>query len=112
MKQGSKAILLGLLKSILIHQDSLFQVFAAGVSCLQVFVQSNWLGGPELTNQFHFSLSEAALKEVVLDGEALVPMIKNLSLLLVARAVFFHLRHHYSTWKVCNSILKFTYLFK
>lgn len=63
-----------------------WEMFGIAVSCLQVFVQINFLGKSEIieVNQRPKWLDEY----LVLDGDALVPVVKNLELFAFAKSIF------------------------
>ena len=78
---------------------SLFQIFCVGVSSLQLFVQSNWLGCH--SQYFDSSLPlELITNELVLDGECLIPTVKNLPCLLIAKTILHDLKHTFKSFKV------------
>jgi len=83
----------------LIMCNSLLQVFCAGISSLQLFVQSNWLG---CHSQYFDStvLIEPIEKELTLDGECLIPLTKNLPLLLIAKVILSDMRQKFQYFKV------------
>ena len=74
-------------------------MFCLGASSLQLFVQSNWLG---CHSQHLDSLIEVESieKELALDGECLIPSMKNLPCLLIAKVILHDLKHKFQSFKV------------
>ncbi|KAK4001962.1 hypothetical protein OUZ56_003824 [Daphnia magna] len=80
-------------------ESSCFQMFCIGVSALHRFIQSNWLG----FNQFGISadgvMDDASKQCLVLDAESLLPTIKDLQLLLVAKTILYDLKEQFIHFK-------------
>ncbi|XP_040929987.1 tetratricopeptide repeat protein 27 isoform X2 [Betta splendens] len=73
-------------------------VLALAVSCLHMFVQSNWTGPPvslyipdllppALISSQHQTLKEAVQSSLLLDGESVYSLVENPMLLLLARVI-------------------------
>jgi len=80
---------------------SLLQMFCLGASSLQLFVQSNWLG----CHWQHLDSSikvESIEKELALDGECLIPSMKNLPCLLIAKVILHDLKHKFQSFKLSS----------
>ena len=74
---------------------NLSELLAVGISCLQLFVQSNWLGPPIDTFSFmsvekaEFELYEEKLKNLlILDGESILMKVNNLHYIFISRIIF------------------------
>ena len=78
---------------------SLLQMYCIGVSSLQLFVQSNWLG---CHSQYFDSTIplESIKQELILDGESLIPSLKNLPCLLIAKVILHNLKQKFQSFKV------------
>lgn len=91
--------------AIILLLTSCFQMFCIGVSALHRFIQSNWLG----FNQFGISadgmMDDASKQCLVLDAESLLPTIKDLQLLLVAKTILYDLKEQFIHFKVCIYIM-------
>lgn len=83
-----------------------FQIFCIGVSALQRFIQSNWLGFNEFENSVDRTMDNASKECLILDGESLVPTMKDLQLLLVAKTILCDLKEQFIHFEVCIYITK------
>lgn len=67
-------------------------MFCIGVSSLQLFIQSNWLGFSQFDIQLEDIKDGETRKQLITDGECFYPTIKDLQLLLIAKIILNDLR--------------------
>jgi hypothetical protein len=80
---------------------SLFQLLCIGISALQRFIQSNWLGCNKCEMSSDDDMIDSASKEcLIIDAECLFPTIKDLQLLLAAKTILFDFKEQFMHFKV------------
>ena len=84
-----------------------FQLLCFGISALQRFIQSNWLGYNKCEISSDDGMMDSASKEnLILDAECLFPTIKDLQLLLAAKTILYDFKEKFMHLKVIQTSFK------